>query len=237
MRNGTVAALIIGMLGASMASASGINVMGDSQVSLAPGDSLFFYLSSSYASHAPPGSLPGEVSALLAGLPLNETPAAIPGTSGVYMPGVLFGGTVESLDGSVAVPLLDANAAHLGLPAGDLLLTPGWVSGGWYSGSIVDLSAAAIISSPEAAALFGSGEFVLEIHDLAGNITFGYPGAPITDAFSAATISPDGTLSVGARTTGIQLTQAPEPGTIGLLLAGLTCAGARWRLRRRFISL
>ena len=211
--------------------------MGDSQVSLAPGASLLFYLSSSYGLHAPAGSFPGEVSALLEGLPLNETPAPIPGTSGVYMPGVLFSGTLESLDGSVTIPLLDANAAHMGLPAGDLLLTPGSVSGGAYSGSIVDLSAAAIVSSPEAALLFGSGEFVLELHDIAGDITFGYPGSTITGAFSAATISPDGTLSVGARTMGVQLTQAPEPGTIGLLIAGLACAVACGKVRRRFTSL
>jgi hypothetical protein len=232
MRNGTLAVLLFGMLGASMASASGINVMGDSQVSLAPGDSLLFYLSSSFSSYAPAGSCPGEVSALLSGLPLKQTPAPIPGTSGVYLPGLLLEGTLESLNGSVAIPLLDSNAARLGLPAGDLLLTPGADSAGTYSGAIVDHSAAALISSPDAAAKFSSGEFVLQIQALNGNITFGYPGSPITNAFSADTISSDGTLSVGARTMAVQLTPTPEPGTFGLLAAALLFAAAVWKRSR-----
>ena len=82
--------------------ASSIVVTGDSQVTLQPGGSLLFYISSDYASHAPAGSpYPGEIDIVLGGLPQSGPVASIPGTSAVYTPGVVFSGTLESLNGAI----------------------------------------------------------------------------------------------------------------------------------------
>jgi len=203
-------------------------VTGDSQVTLQPGSSLLFYIDSNYAAHAPAGSpYPGQIDIVLGGLPLSAPSAPIPGTSAVYTSGVVFSGTLESLDGAISIPLIDPDAARLGLPAGDLVLGTGARSGGSYSGPISALTATAAISSPEAAALFASGEVVLDIRDLAGSFTFGYPGTPIGSALSASLISSGGALSVGAVAPNVVFAPAPEPGTIGLLLVGLAIVGRR----------
>jgi len=203
-------------------------------VTLQPGGSLLFYISSDYASHAPAGSpYPGEIDILLGGLPLSGPVASISGTSAVYTPGVVFSGTLESLNGAISIPLFDPDAARLGLPAGDLVLGTGERSGGSYSGPISDLTATVAISSPEAAELFASGEVVLDIRDLSGSVTFGYPGSTIGSAFSASLISPDGALSVGSMSPKIVFAQAPEPGTIGLLIIGLTIVSRRAMRRSR----
>jgi hypothetical protein len=228
-----IGATMLAVFAGSSAAAS-INIMSDAQVGLAPGDSLTFAVTSSYAADAAGGSgYPGEIAMVLSGLPSSGATALVPGTSGVYTPGVLFSGTLESPDGSVSIPLFDANAARLGLPAGDLLLASGNVSGGAYSGPASLLEAAVTLSSPEAAALLASGEFVIMLQDVSGSVTFGYPGASITSAFSSSLISPDGTLSVGGRLMGASLTDTPEPGTIGLLLIGLAVVSGRLMRRGR----
>ena len=223
--------LIFGILVTSIASAGTIDITAGSQVTLHYNNSLLFYISSDYALHAPSDSpYPGQVAMLLGGLPADGPVAPVPGTSTVYTPGVLFSGTLESADGSIAIPLFDSNAARLGLQAGDMVLGPGWRSGGSYSGPISMLTATVTLSSLEAAALFSSGEAVVRLRNLGGDITFGYPGSSITSAFSASLISPDGTWSVGAMPMSVELRQNPEPGTIGLLAIGLGIIG--WRALR-----
>jgi hypothetical protein len=162
-------------------------------------------------------------------MPLGGPVASIPGTSGVYVSGILFSGTLESQDGSVSIPLTDSNATRLGLPAGDLLLTPGSRSGGSYSGAIDLLSAAVTLSPQEAAALFASGEAVIHIQNTGAAITFGYAGVPIGSDFSASLIGDGGAQSVGARVMQVECAHAdaPEPGTIGLLLIGLAIIATR----------
>jgi len=157
--------------------------------------------------------------------------ASLPGTSGVYMPGILFTGTIESQNGSVSITLADPDAARLGLPTGDMLLTPGSRSGGSYSGPIDLLSAGVTISSQESAALFSSGEAVIELHNVGAGITFGYPGSSLGNDFTASLISSNGAQSVGAQVLQVECvrTNAPEPGTIGLLIIGLTILAARLR--------
>ena len=214
--------LILGIFVTSIASAGTIDLTAGSQVTLHYDNSLLFYIRSNYALHAPSDSpYPGQIAMLLGGLPVDGPVALVPGTSAVYTTGVLFSGTLESADGSIVIPLFDSNAARLGLPAGDMVLGPGWRSGGSYTGPISMLTATATLSSPEAAALFSSGEAVLHLRNLSGDITFGYPGSSITGAFSASLISPDGTWSVGAMPMSVELRQNPEPGTIGLLVIGL----------------
>jgi hypothetical protein len=194
--------LILGFFSASLASASGINIIADSQVSSQPGSSLIFYLSSDYASYAPAGSpYPGEISVLLGGLPVG----------GVAASSVVFSGTLESMDGSMQIPL----------STGDLSLTTGYRSGGSYTGPISELAATVNITAPEAQALFAPSEFVIQLHDLSGDFAFGYPGSTIGSAFSASLIAPDGSLSVGARPMVVNQVATPEPETIGLMISGL----------------
>ena len=212
------------LLMASVPAHAGVlDVTNSSQVSVATSDSLVFYVS-------PPSAVAAqgqiEIEIVLGTLPLAGATQPIPGTSAVYVTGALFSGSIESPDGSFSIPLYDPNAARLDLPAGDLLLTPGWRGGGSYSGPIDLLSAEAILTVQQAARLFGSGDALVDLHNLGGGVTFGYPGALITNDFSASLISDGGTQSQGARVMGVETVNAPEPGTIGLaLLAAALIAG------------
>jgi hypothetical protein len=206
------------------ATATTVNVTNDSQVTLGTNDSLLFYISDNSPGNQA-SSYPGEIEILLGGMPLGGPVASIPGTSGVYMPGILFTGTLESENGSISIPLTDSNATRLGLPGGDMVLTPGSHSGGSYSGPIDLLSGVGTISSQEAAALFASGEVVIDLQNSGAPITFGYTGSSIASDFSASMISSGGAQSRGAQITQVDCvnpTATPEPGTIGLLLIGLT---------------
>jgi hypothetical protein len=224
MNKNTVGLALCAILAGSAAPAiaSPINVTNSSLVTLQNNDSVLFYISSGISD-------PGEIELELGGIPVGGPVASIPGTSGVYISGILFTGTLESQNGLVSIPLTDPNAARLGLPAGDLLLTPGSVSGGSYSGPIDLLSAEVVLTSQEYAALFASGEAVIDLHDASKSITFGYSGELIGNDFSASMISSGGTESVGARVMQVDCNQvtAPEPGTIGLLVIGLAILATR----------
>jgi hypothetical protein len=224
--------LLVALVLASLvpAAASTINVTNDSQLTLDTNDNLLLYITCGHGS-----TDPGEIEILLGALPLGGPVVSIPGTSGVYMPGILFSGTAESQNGSVSIPLTDPDAARLSLPTGDMLLTPGSLSGGSYSGPIDLLSAEVTLSSQESAALFNSGEAVIDLHNLGADITFGYPGSSIASDFTASLISSNGSESEGARVMQAECvhTNAPEPGTIGLLLIGLTIVAARLRKASR----
>jgi hypothetical protein len=211
------------------ASANPINVTGSSLVTVQNNNSVLFDISAACTFCGPGSSYPGEVEVVLGGLPLGGPVESIPGTSGVYISGILFTGTIESQDGSVSIPLTDPDATRLGLPAGDMLLTPGSVSGGSYSGPIDLLSAEVTLNSQEAAELFASGEAVIDLHNAGEAITFGYSGTLIGNDFSASLVSPDGKESEGARMMKAECRGpiAPEPGTIGMLIIGLTILATR----------
>jgi len=205
------------------ARANFIDVTHNSQVTLGNNDDLIFDISlASFAANSG-SSYPGEIEILLGGMPLGGPVASIPGTSVVYMPGAAFSASIESANGSVSIPLTDANATRLGLPSGDLVMVPGSVSGGSYSGPIDLISGEVTLSSQQAAELFASGDPTIDIHNTGGSVTFGYPGGSITSDFSASLVTPSGDESMGARVMGAECrpSPAPEPGTIGLLLIGL----------------
>ncbi|HUE01924.1 MAG TPA: hypothetical protein VMR62_20310 [Bryobacteraceae bacterium] len=204
----------------SIATAATFDVTNSYEVTVTSGASLIFYISSD-------NMFPGEVEMLLGAMPLGGPMASIPGTSEVYMPGFLFTGTIDSVNGAVSIPLTDPDASRLGLPAGDILLTPGWRSGGSYSGSVDLFSADVSLSPAEAAALFSGGEFVIDLHNIGAPITLGYPGTTIANDFSASLTSADGSRSLGARALSVGSSSAPEPGTIGFLIIGLTIVGTR----------
>jgi len=180
-------------------------VTNDSQVTLTSGDILLVGLSV----NDPSG---GDIQMMLGTLPLDGATSPVPGTSGVYVPGILFSGTLESQHGSV--PLFDTNAARLGLPDGNIVLVPGSRNGGFYSGPIDLLSAGAPLSS-------GSRNVVIELENIGANVTFGYPGSTLANDFSASLTTCGGLRSMGARVMSLAIIQTPEPGTIGLLLIGV----------------
>jgi hypothetical protein len=211
------------------AGASTINVTSSSLVTVQNNGSLLFDISAACTFCGPGSSYPAEIEILLGGMPLDGPVASIPGTSGVYISGILFTGTIESQDGSVSIPLTDPDATRLGLPAGDLLLTPGSVSGGSYSGPVDLLSAEVALTAQEAAELFASGEAVIDLHNAGEAVTFGYSGSLIGNDFSASLVSPSGTESEGARMMQAECRGpiTPEPGTIGMLMIGLTILATR----------
>lgn len=221
MNNLSARILVAGILIAwiTPATASTILVTENSQVTLSHGDRLLIEISAGDAT-------PAEVRIVLGGMPFGGPASPIPGTSGVYMSSILFSGTLESPDGSISIPLSDANAARLGLPSGDLLMVPGSHSGGSYSGPVDLLSATATLISPDAAALFASGEAVIDLHNIGGSVTLGYAGSHIANDFSASLVNSGGTQSWGARVVRVEaMTATPEPGTINYLVIGLTMIG------------
>lgn len=211
----------------SLATASTLDVTNNSLVTLQTSDSLLFYISGeSFCDHQ--SNDPGGIQMILGSMPLGGPVSPISGTSGVYIPGILFSGAIESQNRSISIPLTDPDAARLGLPAGDLLLTPGSRHGGSYSGPI-DLLSAEITLTPALSAALFSGEAVIDLHNMGAGITFGYPGTSISSDFTASLISPDGHQSMGARIMRVACVQnnVPEPGTMGLLILGLTIIGTR----------
>jgi hypothetical protein len=192
-------------------------VTNNAEVTVGTNDELIVYVLASSCNY-------GAIDVLVGGMPLGGALAPIPGTSGVYMPGFLFSGTVESQSGEVSIPLTDPNASRLGLAAGDMVLTPGSRSGGSYSGAIDLISGGA-------AGLFGSGEIAIDLRNTGAPITFGYPGTTIASDFTASLSSQDGTQSFGARILNVDClhnSNAPEPGTVGLLLVGLSLIAGRF---------
>jgi hypothetical protein len=239
MNKQTAGTLLLAILLAPIApaAASTLDVTTNSQVTLGTDDSLIFYISSGSSSFTKT-TYPGEVEVLLGSMPLSGSLASIPGTSAVYVPGMLFTGTIESQNGSISIPLVDSNATRLGLPAGDLLLTTGSRSGGSYSGSIDLLSADVILSSQQAAAVFASGEAEIDIQNTGSPVTFGYSGSPIVSDLTASLVGDGGTQSVGAQVLNAECVHhnTPEPGTIGLLIIGLTILTTRLARRQPVLA-
>src|ERR1039457_4440979 len=103
MDNQTARLLLLALLLASVApvTATTLDVTNNSQVTLQTNDSLLFYISdNSSCSHG--STYPGEIEMLLGSMPLGGPVASIPGTSGVYMPGILFTRTLASPAGSTS---------------------------------------------------------------------------------------------------------------------------------------
>jgi len=235
MKKTTYRLLLPALLLASIApaGASLVDVTNADQVTLDTNGSLLFYISEDLTSAGHGSIYPGEVEMILGAMPLGGPVASIPGTSSVYLPNILFNGTIESQNGEISIPLTDPDAGRLSLPAGDMLLTPGSIGGGSYSGPIDLLSAEVTLSPAEAAALFSSGEVVIDLYNAGAPITFGYPGSSIASDFTASLISPDGSQSAGGRVMQVQCVNTPEPPTIGLLIIGLTIMCTRLAAMRR----
>ncbi|MFN7995000.1 MAG: hypothetical protein U0Q18_15440 [Bryobacteraceae bacterium] len=221
-------AILAGLAFSVAAPAATIDVTASEQVMLGPNSTLLFDIGSTYTAHAAAGSpYPGEIDLLVGGMQASGIMASIPGTSATYTTGVLVQGTLESADGSISVPLFDANAARLGLAPGDLLLGTGYRNSAAYSGPMSFFAGTVALSSARAAELFASGNVVLRLRNVGATVALGYTGSPIGAALSASFTSADGTLSVGGFARGVQIHQAPEPGTVALLLLGLAILAPR----------
>ena len=180
MKNITYRLLLAVLMLTVAAGATTIDVTYTPQVTLQTGDSLLFTLSAELASCGHPSQYPGEIEMILGSMPLGGPTESIPNTSSVYIPGILFTGAIESQNGAVSIPLDDPDTARVGLPTGDLLLTPGSRSGGSYSGPIDMLSAEVTLTTQQAAALFSSGDVEIDLQNIGAPITFGYPNSPIS---------------------------------------------------------
>jgi hypothetical protein len=141
--------------------------------------------------------------------------ANAPGSTAAYYPGYLFQGWVESLDGSVSVPLYDPLAAQLGSNPGALLVEPGaFDSGGAPQLSIGVLFAMVNLSPEMAQALFGSSFMArIVLRDLGPAIVLGIgPGYTVGDAVSEPDVTGTGPYTV-AGITGTVMVDNPEPAT------------------------
>src|SRR5260370_34428930 len=85
--------------------ASTINVTNASQVTIYTNDSLRISISAGAAFATGSASYPSDIQLVLGSLPLSGPESSIPGTSGVYLSGVLFSGVIESQDASILIPL------------------------------------------------------------------------------------------------------------------------------------
>ncbi len=168
------------------------------------------------------------------------TEAAIPATSDNYYQGMLFQGWLESLDGSVSVPLYDANAERLGLPLGFLLLTPGsFQAGGNDPQQVAVMTATANMTSQISAALFGAnvGTYndaaVFRLKNVGAGFTVGVGGDyTVRNSVSAPGVSGgEGTVMV-AGIPGQVTIDNPEPATWAMLAGALAVFGG-FAVRRR----
>ncbi len=145
----------------------------------------------------------------------DATTANAPGSAAAYYPGYLFQGWVESLDGSVSVPLYDPLAEQLGFNPGALLLAPGVFDSGSTPQLSVGVLSAMVNLSPEMAqALFGSSFTArMVLQNLGPAIVLGIgPGYTVRNAISEPDVTGAGPDTV-AGITGTVTVDNPEPAT------------------------
>ncbi len=154
----------------------------------------------------------------------GAAPTAAPESSGEYYEDYVFSAYLESLDGSISVPLADPIAALLGLGTGRLLLTPGtFASGSSDPIGIGVLYGSVNLSQDAAAALFGpdlAARFVLR--NLGPDLVLGIgPGYTIRNSVSEPGLIGAGPASVGGLTSRVTVAN-PEPGTWLLAACAVT---------------
>lgn len=182
---------------------------------------------------------PTSIGFLLLGIvPQGQTGKMLPGSSQTYFPDYVFEASLESMDGSISVPLLDVNADRLGLATGHLVATLGTFSaGGGTPLDVAVLSASVSMSAETSAALFGSN---LENYNNAARIRLVNRGAAFTiglgDPYTVGqSISEPGIRGSGPVSTagipGAVILHNPEPATIALLAVPLV--GLWWKARKR----
>ncbi len=171
---------------------------------------------------------PTTVGLLIAGAePSVSDLATIPGTSIQYFSGYVFQGWLEASDGSASIPLYDPDAVLLGLPAGDLLLTPGTVTARGNTFDVAVLNASVSMSLEDSEALFGSNiasyndAASFELSDLGQSFSIGLgPGYTVRNSIWEPDVQGLGPVQT-CGITGEVMTANPEPSTILTLVFGL----------------
>lgn len=169
--------------------------------------------------------------------PAGRPVGTIPDTTIEYFPGLVFEGWLESLDGSVWVPLYDSNAARLGLAEGLLVITRASVtSSGGPPVPAAAINALQLLPVSTSEALFGShiGSYdnaaVIRLHNWGANFRIGLgPGWTVGRSISEPGIDGLGPVETSG-ITGRVTVENPEPSTWLLLGGGLTLLG--WLARR-----
>jgi hypothetical protein len=211
-------------------------------IQLAPGETLTVIFAVPGFSAGNSASMPTTVSLEVAGFaPTGASMAAIPGSSADYYPGILLHGSLQSLDGSVSLPLFDADSWRLGMSAGSLVADSS-------SGGAAMVYADVALSLSLSDALFGTSgqaEFIIQNEGSAMTIGLG-PGYSLSNAILAPLSADNGAvdtggyvlstqtssrLSASSELTSGQPTSVPEPAGIGMAMAG----GAMIFLLRRRI--
>jgi hypothetical protein len=175
----------------------------------------------------PPGLLPTTISLELAGFaPPGSAIAPIPGSTQNYYSGILLQGSLQSTDGTISVPLFDADSWRLGLPTGDLVADAGFGGG-------ASVYADVIVSLNTSEAIFGtSGQAEFTIKNLGAAFTIGLgPGYSLSNAILAPLSSDNGAVQtagylMSTETFGSAVhsaqTPVPEPAAIGIAAVGGT---------------
>jgi len=175
---------------------------------------------------------------LMGAVPQQQAGQMLPGSTQTYFPGYVFEAYLESLDGSISAPLLDANASRLGLQTGYLVATLGTFSaGGGAPLDVAVLSGSVSIPLAFSEALFGANlnnynnAARIRLINVGGAFTLGI-GDPYTIGQS---ISEPDIRGLGAVSTagipGPVVVHNPEPATLALL--ALPLAVLWWRVRKR----
>jgi hypothetical protein len=172
---------------------------------------------------------------LVGSVPAGSATATIPGSSANYYSGILMQAYLESSDGSVKLPLFDADSWRLGLSTGSLVAD---VTG---SNTAV-IFAQVAVSLNQSEAIFGSaGQAQFVIQNLGGDFTIGLgPNYSLSNAILAPLSSSNGSIQTAGYLESMQMTPAavnssslptPEPAAFGVAAAG---GAILFYLRKRF---
>jgi hypothetical protein len=189
-----------------------------------------------------PGALfPTTIGLELAGpVPDGSKTAPIPGSSKIYYTGFLFEGSLRSLDGSVSLPLFDADAWRLGLASGSLIASDSLDANGNRT-AIVSAEVAVSLNASEA--IFGPmGQAAFVIQNDGGDFTIGLgPGFSLSNAILAPLTASNGDVQSAGYLQNVSMSSAagapaeqsvPEPAAFEVaILGGLALLWMRCRLR------
>jgi hypothetical protein len=152
---------------------------------------------------------------LITQVPDGAGTSLIPDTSVSRYAGCVFIAYLESLDGSISIPLRDTLAERVGLETGSLVLTPGTVSGGSVSELAVGtLYGSATLTEEQSAALFADTLTArIVAYNLGSGVWIG-AGHGLSMRYSAgvAGVTGGGSWNVGGVTQSVVVSN-PEPGT------------------------
>jgi hypothetical protein len=172
---------------------------------------------------------------LVGSVPSGSATASIPGSSQSYFTGILAQASLESLDGSVSLPLFDADSWRLGFSTGTL------VADSTGSNTFV-IFAQVAVSLNASEAIFGTtGQAQFVVQNLGNAFTIGLgPGYSLSNAILAPLTANNGSVETAGYVQSMEMTapllgtssvSVPEPATLGAAAA----AGALLFWLRRWL--